>query len=114
MLAAEQLLPIQAEWVSLPSVHDKNHSYWAPAELARMPIKVNTLTFWLTCLSSGTGVGGCGTNHTIAKQTLFSSLSLFHAYMQSSSFSISNLVLAVPSTEILKWITDFHTSKQIV
>jgi hypothetical protein len=29
MLAAEQLLQGQAEWVSLPSVHGKNHSYWA-------------------------------------------------------------------------------------
>jgi hypothetical protein len=81
MLAAEQLLPSQAEWVSLPSVHDKKSLLlgpYPPAELARMPIKVNTLTFWLTCLSSGMGMG-CGTNHTIAKQTLFSSLLLFHA-----------------------------------
>ncbi len=31
--------------------------------------------------------------------------------MQSHSFSVSNLVLAVPYTEILKWITDFYTSK---
>jgi hypothetical protein len=28
------------------------------------------------------------------------------------SFSISTLGLAVPSTEILKWITDVHTSKK--
>jgi hypothetical protein len=41
----------------------------------------------------------------------FSSLLLFHAYMQSHSFSISNLVLAVPSTEINEWITDLYTSK---
>ncbi len=104
MLAAEQLLPGQAEWIALLSVHGKKSlllGHYPPAELARMPIKVNTLTFWLTCLFSGTGVG-CGTNHTIAKQT------------QSPSFSISNLVLAVPSTEILKWITDFHTSKQFI
>jgi hypothetical protein len=44
---------------------------------------------------------------------LVSSLLLFNMYMQSQSFSISNLVLAVPSTEILKWITDFHTSKHL-
>jgi hypothetical protein len=43
-----------------------------------------------------------GTNHTTAKQMWFSSLLLFHAYMPSHSFSISNLVLAVPSTEILE------------
>jgi hypothetical protein len=52
-----------------------------------------------------------GPNHTTAKQMWFSSLLLFHAYMQSHSFSISNLVLAVPSTEILEWITDLYTSK---
>ncbi len=52
------------------------------------------------------GPGG-GPYHTTAKQMRFSSLLLFHAY----SYSISNLVLAVPSTEILKWITDFHTFK---
>jgi hypothetical protein len=40
-----------------------------------------------------------------SKQMWFSSLLLFHAYMQSHSFSISNLVLAVPSTEIHEWIT---------
>jgi hypothetical protein len=46
-----------------------------------------------------------------AKQMWFSSLLLFHAYMQSHSFSISNLVLAVPSTEIHEWITDLYTFK---
>ncbi len=43
-----------------------------------------------------------------AKQTRFSPLLLFYAYMQSHSFSSSNLVLAVPSTEILEWITDLY------
>jgi hypothetical protein len=52
-----------------------------------------------------------GSNHTTAKQMWFSYLLLFHAYMQSHSFSISNLVLAVPSTEIHEWITDLYTSK---
>jgi hypothetical protein len=46
-----------------------------------------------------------------AKQMWLSSLLLFHAYMQPHSFSISNLVLAVPSTEIHEWITDLYTSK---
>ncbi len=36
---------------------------------------------------------------------------LFHAYMQPHSFSISNLVLAVPYIEIPEWITDLYTSK---
>jgi hypothetical protein len=47
-----------------------------------------------------------------AKQMRFSSLLLFHAYMQSHSFSISNLVLAVPSTEIYINETHTHISKQ--
>jgi hypothetical protein len=46
-----------------------------------------------------------------AKQMWFSSLLLFHAYMQSHSFSISNLVLAVPSTEIHEGMTILYTSK---
>jgi hypothetical protein len=52
-----------------------------------------------------------GPNNTTAKQKRFSCLLLFHANVQYYSFSISNLVLAVPSTEILEWITNFHTSK---
>jgi hypothetical protein len=52
-----------------------------------------------------------GANHMTAKQMWFSSLLLFHAYMQSLSFSISNLVLAVPSTEIHERITDLYISK---
>ncbi len=54
-----------------------------------------------------------GPNHMTAKQMRVSSLLLFHAYMQSHSFSISNLVLAVPSTEILEWITDLYTSQTL-
>ena len=50
-------------------------------------------------------------NHMTAKQMRFSSLLMFHAYMQSHLFSISNLVLSVPSTEILEWITYLYTSK---
>jgi hypothetical protein len=52
-----------------------------------------------------------GANHMTAKQMWFSSLLLFHAYMQPHPFSIYNLVLAVPSTEIHEWITDLYTSK---
>jgi hypothetical protein len=54
-----------------------------------------------------------GPNHMTAKQMWFSSLLLFHAYIQSHSFSISNLVLAVPSTEIPEWITDLYSFKHL-
>ena len=186
MLSADQLLPGQAAWVALPSVHHgKNHSYWAtilqlswsgrqsrstlqlsasfvcppspPIQVyctqpplrhtehmtskreyskGRSQIFLAVILFgscpprhqliqpqWLplsfsltyrarTCLPLLASKGNRGgANHMTAKQMWFSSLLLFHAYMQSHSFSISNLVLAVPSTEILKWITDFHTSK---
>ncbi len=60
-----------------------------------------------TCLPLRASKGNRGgSNHTTAKQMWFSSLLLFHAYMQCHSFSISNMVLAAPSTEILEWITD--------
>ena len=53
-----------------------------------------------------------GKNHSYCTTILQLEPPLQHTeHMQSYSFSISNLVLAVPSTEIIKWKTDFHTSK---
>ena len=94
-------------------------SYWGPVPLATT---TDTATMALSSFSvtqrAGTSLhllasigDGGGPNHATVKQTRLSSLLLFHAYMQSHSFRSSNLVLAVPSTEILKWKTDFHTSK---
>jgi hypothetical protein len=52
MLAAEQLLPGLAAWVALPvSNMVKILGHYPPAESIRMPIKVNTLSFCLICLS---------------------------------------------------------------
>ncbi len=91
-------------------------SYLCPAPLADTATMA-PLSFPLThragtCLPLLASKGNRGgANHMKAKQMWFSSLLLFHAFMQPHSFSISNLVLAVPSTYIHEWITDLYTSK---
>jgi hypothetical protein len=132
MLAAEQLLSGQAAWVALPRVHHgKKQSYWATVLQLRWSGR-QSRSFYLCpapprhhswyshngspCLSLllidqvhvrlyllARGCV-CGPNHTIIVPRIHASLLIQ---------CISNLVLSVPSTEILKWITDFHTSKTI-
>ena len=65
----------------------------------------------LYLLARGVGVDP---NQTSAKKRRFLPLYCSLHYMQPHSFSISDLELAIPSTDILRWITDFHTSKQII
>ncbi len=51
-LPAEHLLPGQAAWVALPSVHQSVLlGHYPPAELVMTPIKVKSLAFCLICMS---------------------------------------------------------------
>jgi hypothetical protein len=104
MHTAEQLLPVQAAWVALPSAHQVKITPTGPLPSSWAGQDANQGQHSsLICLSPlpplNTGVLHC------------TQQPLRHTEHMTYSFSISNLGLEVPSTEILKWITDFHTSK---
>ncbi len=97
------LLSSYLDPVPLTATADTVQAQW-------LPIPLSLLEQVCVCLFLLARSAGVYPNYLTAKKHGFLTIFLFYA-LSGSPYSFSDLELPVNSTEILKWISNFHTSK---